>query len=550
MDCSCFRCSEPEEGSYPKPCAIVNGEPCSQCVAANALEDEIHAVEEFLSSLKAKRRPIRHRMNELHDPFSSRLPPEIVSDIFMTFLPEDVCNNYGVVESDNTATTPLRLGAVCQAWRAIAWSTPQLWTSICINLFNDNLYVAEVVRDWLSRSGQLPLYIRLYAKIIFELPFGDEPYIKLLISAVVAHSNRWVYLDMDLPKFIMMRVRCTSPMPLVLKTLKLDFPLAIFRGEERQLLPGEKLSLNAIVSPTEVVLGEFCPFQIDIGWNDLTHLNAGKVSINECFELLQKAPQMTHCTVNIYGERGDFPISQTVVQHPRLTFLDIDYEIDTGIYTFLERTSFPALKTWKHFACPSVEQELPINYIIAHIERSSCRLERMALFRCDNATIDSSELNKLLRATPSLKYLVCGHETSQGTTDPNYYDPLLKLLSASASCEQVVERETFLPHLEALDIIDHNGQQSFSWDYIPGIFGFDRDAITPFLRHESSNRRPLRFFRVGLPQNFKGPVDRDIIRLLSPLMDQGLKLEIIQDWEPRPNNLCNKYDMLQLSWLH
>ncbi|KAF8958282.1 hypothetical protein BDZ97DRAFT_1842641 [Flammula alnicola] len=412
-------------------------------------------------------------------------------------------------------------------------------------MYNDNLYVAELVRNWLSRSGQLPLYICLYGKEegIDHIPFVHEPHIELLINAIIAHSNRWVYLDMNLPTWIIRLVRCTSPMPLVLETLNLDMPSLGFDEEDEELLPGEKLSLNAITSPTEMILGRLGPSQIDVEWNNLTRLTARQVSINECFELLQKAPQMTHCTLDIYGERGDFPIPQTVVQHPRLTFLDIAYKIDMGIHTFLERTSFPALKTWKHSAQPGDEQEVPINYIIAHIERSSCRLKRMVLFQY-NATIDPHELNKLLRAMPSLKYLQCCQETM----DPNYYDPLLKLLSTSASREQVVESEIFLPHLKVLDLINRKGQKAFSWDYIPGIFGFDRDAITPFLPHESSNRRPLRFFRVGLPQNFEGPVDRDIIRLLSPLMDQGAKLKIIWEWELQRRYA--KCDILQLSWIH
>ncbi|KAF8949893.1 hypothetical protein BDZ97DRAFT_2086342 [Flammula alnicola] len=483
MGCSCFRCSEPDIDFYPVPCTIGSRELCSGCLAVDTLEDQIHAAEAFLASLKAKRRPTRDRINQVHDPFASRLPPEVVSHIFMTFLPEEVCDNYGIVEPDNTATTPLRLGAVCQTWRAIAWSTPQLWTSISIDMYNDNLYVTELVRDWLSRSGQLPLYIRLYREEgISDPPFG--PRIELLISAIVAHSNRWVYMDMELPQRIVMRVRCTSPMPLALKTLRLDMPEFDFGQEGEGLLPDEKINLNAIISPTEMVLGRLGrlgPSQIDIEWNNLTRLTAQEVSINECFELLQKAPQMTHCTLDINIERGDFPIPQTVVQYPRLSFLDINYYyFGMEINTFLEWTSFPALETWNHKA----NEKLPIDHIIAHITRSSCRLKSMKLSH-NSKTDDPNELIKLLRATPSLERLTLLR--TYNVTDTNYFDPLLNLLSTSTINERGVGREIFLPHLMALDI---TGCQwtTFSWDYIPRIFGFDRESTMPFLPRESTAR--------------------------------------------------------------
>ncbi|KAF8966128.1 hypothetical protein BDZ97DRAFT_1756828 [Flammula alnicola] len=272
----------------------------------------------------------------------------------------------------------------------------------------------------LSKSGlvlgQLPLYIRLHANSELTEPSVDEPYIELLISAVVACSSRWIHLDMRLPKRILMRVRCSSQTPLMLKILKLR--LFTHDIEDPDLLPTEKISFNASTSPAELETWELGIAQIDIEWNNLTHVTAHFFSINDCFELLQKAPQMTHCTlVEIVGGPDDFPIPQAIIPHRRLSFLDIAcaFEFEM-INAFLAWTAFPALEIWK------IRKELPIDILIAHIARSSCRLKSMMLFQ-DDALVDPNELNKALRATLSLEQLTlrCYRE------DVTYLDSLFPL---------------------------------------------------------------------------------------------------------------------------
>ncbi|KAF8949896.1 hypothetical protein BDZ97DRAFT_2078702 [Flammula alnicola] len=262
---------------------------------------------------------------QVQDPFSSKLPPEVVSNIFMNFLPENVDDSYIIVNCcDLNATTPLRLGSVCQAWRAIAWSTPRLCMSISIDMYNENVYIAELIRDWLDRAGHLPLYLRLWANddavedfATWKVPSGDEEYIEPLISAVVAHSSHWSYLDLELSKLIMTRVRCAFQVPLKLKTLKLH--LFKFDIEELNLLPGHKISLDVITSPTEMAITNLGISQIDIDWTNLTRVTAYSFSVNDCFELLQKVPWMTHCTLmGFKEERGNVQISQTLVQRRHL----------------------------------------------------------------------------------------------------------------------------------------------------------------------------------------------------------------------------------------
>ncbi|KAF9481258.1 hypothetical protein BDN70DRAFT_876578 [Pholiota conissans] len=111
---------------------------CTSCEELAVLDREISEAEELLATLKKKKRPaLCYQRNRVHDPITSRLPVEIVSQIFTNFLPATVDPAYTISRpgSRSTVTTPLLLGAVCKSWRAVSWSTPQLWTSISIDIY-------------------------------------------------------------------------------------------------------------------------------------------------------------------------------------------------------------------------------------------------------------------------------------------------------------------------------------------------------------------------------------------------------------------------------
>ena len=60
---------------------------------------------------------------------------------------------------------PLSLGVICSYWRDIAWSTPSLWSSLVVRVTSkhDPHIIAGIAQEWLARSGQLPLSIRISA---------------------------------------------------------------------------------------------------------------------------------------------------------------------------------------------------------------------------------------------------------------------------------------------------------------------------------------------------------------------------------------------------
>ncbi|KIM76269.1 hypothetical protein PILCRDRAFT_77908 [Piloderma croceum F 1598] len=56
------------------------------------------------------------------------LPPEVLSEIFLHY------NNENNISDFQLNTVPLLLGGVCSRWRAIALSTPRLWTLFALTI--------------------------------------------------------------------------------------------------------------------------------------------------------------------------------------------------------------------------------------------------------------------------------------------------------------------------------------------------------------------------------------------------------------------------------
>ncbi|KAK7434207.1 hypothetical protein VKT23_020337 [Stygiomarasmius scandens] len=131
------------------------------------LDSEIARLEAVLANLRQERDDVQEYVNahqRLLSP-SLRLPPEILSEIFVFCLPEDrnpVCS---------VSQAPLLLGLVCRSWREVCLSTPRLWsavhvvlptggeiTSMCTTVDGRRLGVEA----WLDRSGSLPLSFSIY----------------------------------------------------------------------------------------------------------------------------------------------------------------------------------------------------------------------------------------------------------------------------------------------------------------------------------------------------------------------------------------------------
>ncbi|KAJ3515224.1 hypothetical protein NLJ89_g1892 [Agrocybe chaxingu] len=164
----CDRCRqqnrEGKSSGDRQACVVAGGTPCEPCRQLADIDAEIVNVETYLEKLKRSRYPLQTRRNHIHDPMLKNLPHEVVSRIFASCVVADY-ESRSQHYSPRRLPLPFVLGAVCKPWREIAWRTPQLWTRISISVpSSDKLDLhREIIEQWLSRSGRLPLSLHLEA---------------------------------------------------------------------------------------------------------------------------------------------------------------------------------------------------------------------------------------------------------------------------------------------------------------------------------------------------------------------------------------------------
>lgn len=101
------------------------------------------------------------------------IPSDIWAEIFVRCLPTSHNSVMALGEA------PLILTRICKSWREIAMSTPLLWRSIHIAISPSRTPASQphtAVKEWLDRSGTLPLHLSVYISPIWAVdPITDSP---------------------------------------------------------------------------------------------------------------------------------------------------------------------------------------------------------------------------------------------------------------------------------------------------------------------------------------------------------------------------------------
>ena len=267
-------------------------------------------------------------MNEIHDPFIHKLPPEIGSHIFSLCLPSLDCqlsDSWSVQEAE--WNVPLRLGAVCRKWRQVAWATPNLWVAPLLEIRPLMAYslansLPNLFCEWLGRSGLLPLTIFFYHAGYYEQGFHEHTcnnFLKLqqvtavktatdlVIQMIKAQWSRLgnLYLNMGADMFDRLS-GCMQSSKMV--------GLELVANGHRS--PAQNFIVES--SPTYLALVNFAPTSINPGWDNVTQVVQAQLDVKECVELLRRAPSLEYCKVYDLGEyTNDHMVDfNTVILHP------------------------------------------------------------------------------------------------------------------------------------------------------------------------------------------------------------------------------------------
>ena len=135
--------------------------PCSNgpLTACKSCAVELANHENAINRLKTKRNKLKRIINRSHSPFIRIIPPKIIARI----------SEFAIIDF-RIIPDVILLSSVCSDWRRIVAETPQLWSSIKIDLpsivsqtsdiaSSTLLRLATFIDEWLTRSGQLPLNI-------------------------------------------------------------------------------------------------------------------------------------------------------------------------------------------------------------------------------------------------------------------------------------------------------------------------------------------------------------------------------------------------------
>ncbi|KAJ7088838.1 hypothetical protein B0H15DRAFT_287330 [Mycena belliarum] len=323
------------------------------------------------------------------------LPPEVVSEIFVNFLP-----SYPERPPPSGMFSPILLCQVCRHWRDIALSTPPLWRAIDLDLqpTKSMHWMLHVLRTWLLRSGDCPLAISLRYPAHFHEPRAPDLHLSEFLYALLPHIKRLEHLELIMPFEHLHAIQGDIEMPLLrhLTFGPSDLPPDADEPEYAVLT----LFANAPQLAHVVLADCFVPARLFLPWAQLTHLEGCCLYEQECMAILCAADCLVECTLTVCGlpdYRLPIPAAPPQPHLRRLTLL-CTQSSDANHTAVLDRVTLPALRTLQIAETGSGAALL--RSLEAFIERSGCVLESLR--------IDMSSLDTNYRAAlPSIGTVLC-----------------------------------------------------------------------------------------------------------------------------------------------
>ncbi|KAJ7441326.1 hypothetical protein B0H11DRAFT_2096527 [Mycena galericulata] len=214
----------------------------------------------------------------------SRVPPEIISEIFLHCLP------FGV-DTPLPSEAPLLLCQISSQWRDIALSTPGLWSEISL-LDPRSQGICLLLNTWLSRARRCPLSISirwrkpgLRGVLSAAVWSAMEPFSHQLQSLTLAGCFR------EFTHFPFIQHRLPS-----LKSLTMiNLGLGGSDGSDR-LLDDITVFNEAPLLDTVSLDGDGC-MGIPLPWVYLKGISLSDLPIDMCLQCMQRAFNITRCTL-------------------------------------------------------------------------------------------------------------------------------------------------------------------------------------------------------------------------------------------------------------
>ena len=465
--------------------------------------DELAELDELSERLRLKRYDLKRKINQFHSPIVRQLPPDVMSTIFESCLPDfaDHQPSFTVYPKENrfkTLSIPLSLGAICSYWREIAWSTPSLWSSlvVCVSSELDSHMGTSIAREWLARSGQLPLSIRIYSK-----PRSKKA-VSALADIINQYSARWYDLDLCIPDHCYQHFHATGNHAPILKFIRFS---CIDYMDFKFQLTCPRLE--------RACLSFFLVGGTNIQWDNLTHLTLRYILVDDSFLILRKTPRLVFCSVtSAFKPNGRIgAIVLTSLRSLQLPTTNLaSFFLDNIIAPHLEELSLPC-----HYS-PSMED------IASFLRRSACSLRSFSIPFSNYPPYIERFMN-LLQSIPSLNTLSLISVTSpkyNGDITPEDCHPrnILQLVAKVLSSQTTSLQQGFLPNLKTLE---YTGMLRLR----PGNYS-DLYSLPPV---DNALHGPFHLLKLDLHPATRIP--ENMISYISSLVERGVTVKVLSDSE-------------------
>ncbi|KAF9478919.1 hypothetical protein BDN70DRAFT_721423 [Pholiota conissans] len=454
MSVHCHYCNYLPDGEYL--CDPKSSDVCQPCKELAEIEEKVKSIRLMIVGLENQRQKLKTRANQHHDRLVHRLPPEIAAMIFELCIPEDMMD---VIESEEEEEeespkypilTPLVISAVCEGWRSVAFSTPRLWNSLPI--YPRSLRSPVLVKDWIDRSGQLPL------SFLIHLPSGNEETAIDIIDILTKYSTRWSELRCNVPKHLF------SHLPNGFQ----DLPM--LRSLHLHSLNGDFSNIPLDIHPQqlhELSLREIALASLHFDWTRLTHFTIDDVTLSEAFEVLLRAPNLKKCIFH------DFTSSDSDDNEAELLSLTNPF-----VRSQLHEIKIPLVLAdyiFKQLRCPSLNvldsrsiSHDDVSAVLEFLKESKCPLETLSL--PGDVYMPAAEMISICESIPTLKHLSMGRidEDDDGwdTTPVALCNVLSRMSKTYGKTEP-----SCLPSLRSISF-EQYGSHAEVFRRIPNIFGW------------------------------------------------------------------------------
>ncbi|TDL17659.1 hypothetical protein BD410DRAFT_794128 [Rickenella mellea] len=391
-----------------------------------------------------------------------RLPPEVISDVFLRSLP---------VDSDkpprpSPLTAPTLFTHVCSSWRKIAIDTHSLWCRIEVGVGVEDVFEqvkglwgctkphprpaqdAKVLEEWTKRSGSMPLTIHIGYLAEPELSY-DRP-----VEIIMNVAHRWKDMILGIPASYLQRAIALIPAgtPLLETFAMNDRSIPRWVPYKVKPPPKRPLSLDFATSPLPLLKGlsirGTVQFDFTIPLSALQTLSLDHCSPSNSLEILRNCPNVEDLTLVYYDliHSDELSLPETTILlsrvqifrlvHTRYNDEPLDDEDFMEIGELLDHLCVPSLKFFFYrIGILPYDDEGPDewDYLSRLICRSNCYIEELEfeIIRIDGASVVSC-----LMLSPGLKHLgvtaaldeelVDALDEPSGHTITTYMCPLLE----------------------------------------------------------------------------------------------------------------------------